>query len=116
MGRTPRAPRLQAPQDLANAQFLPQCSGHMHEPQRPRPLNVDGLAGGAHFWRDVDALLTHAANTLGEAQKRLAIQGVSAAEVVDDVGAWAPLDGVPARLGELVVTNGVSLISNIQST
>jgi hypothetical protein len=45
MGRTPRSPRLQAPQDLANAQFLPQRSGHVDDSYRSSPLNVDSLAG-----------------------------------------------------------------------
>src|SRR5262249_13129632 len=103
MGRTTRSPRLQAPQDLANAQFLPQRPGHMDDPQRPSPLDVDGLAGGAHLWRDVEATLTHTTDAPGEAQQRLAIQGVDAAKVVDDVGDGAPLGRVPARLGELVV-------------
>jgi hypothetical protein len=75
----------------------------MDAPQRPSPLDVDGLAGWAHLWRHVDAPLTHATEALGEADKRLAIQGVSTAKVVDDVGGGTPLDGVPACLSELVV-------------
>src|SRR5215831_6300345 len=106
MGRPPGATRLQAPQDLANAQFLPQRSGHMDDTQRPSPLDVDGLTGGAHLWRDVEAALTHPTDALGEAQQRFAIQGVGAAKVVDDVGGGAPLGRVPARLGELVVLHG----------
>src|SRR5215468_2592902 len=93
MGRPPGATRLQAPQDLANAQFLPQRSGHMDDTQRPSPL-------------DVEAALTHPTDALGEAQQRFAIQGVGAAKVVDDVGGGAPLGRVPARLGELVVLHG----------
>src|SRR5215831_16415881 len=93
MGRTTRATRLQAPQNLANAQFLPQRPGHMDDPQRPSPLDVDGLAGGAHLWRDVEATLTHTTDAPGEAQQRLAIQGVDAAKVVDDVG-----DGVTSTI------------------
>ena len=46
MGRTTGATRLQAPQDLANAQLLPQRPGHVDDPQRPSPLDVEGLAGG----------------------------------------------------------------------
>ena len=103
MGRTPGSTRLQAPQDRANAQCLPQRPGHMDNTQRPRPLDVDSLAGGAHLWRDVNAALTHTTDAPGEAQQRLAIQGVGAAKVVDDMGSGASLDGVPARLGELVV-------------
>src|SRR4029434_6392518 len=103
MGRTTRSSRLQAPQDLANAQFLPQCPRHVDDPQRPRPLNVDSLPGWAHLWRDVEATRAHATNARGEAEKRLTIQSVGAAKVVDDMGSGAPLDGVPARLGELVV-------------
>src|SRR5215468_6234301 len=106
MGRTTGAARLQAPQDLANAQFLPQRPCHMDDPQRPSPLDVDGLAGGADLWRDVDAALTHTIDAPGEAQKRFTIQGVGAAKVVDDVGGGAPLGRVPARLGELVVLYG----------
>src|SRR5262244_3766751 len=106
MGRTTRSPRLQAPQDLANAQFLPQRPGHMDDTQRPSPLDVDGLAGGAYLWRDVDAALTHTTDALGEAQQCFAIQGVGAAKVVDDVGGGAPMGRVPARLGELVVLHG----------
>src|SRR5262249_20080018 len=98
--------RLQAPQDLANAQCLPQRPGHVDDPQRPRPLDVDGLARGTHLWRDVEAALTHPTNAPGEAQQRFAIQGVGAAKVVDDVGDGAPLGRVPARLGELVVLYG----------
>jgi hypothetical protein len=78
----------------------------MDDTQRPSPLDVDGLTGGAHLWRDVDAALTHTTDTLGEAQQRVAIYGVGAAKVVDDVGGGAPLDRVPARLGELIVFYG----------
>src|SRR5215471_92966 len=106
MGRTTRSPRLHAPQDLANAQFLPQRSGHVDDSQWPSPLNVDSLAGWADLWRDVEADLTHTTEALGEAQQRVAIQGVGAAKVVDDVGARAPLGRIPARLGELVVLHG----------
>ena len=106
MGRTTRSPRLQAPQDLANAQFLPQRSGHVDNPQRSSPLDVESLAGGTHLWRDIEAALTHTTDALGEAQQRFAIQSVGAAKVVDDVGGGAPLGRVPARLGELVVLHG----------
>src|SRR5215813_3852325 len=78
----------------------------MDNTQRPRPLDVDGLAGGAHLGRDVNAALTHPIDAPGEAQQRFAIHGIGAAKVVDDVGSGAPLDGVPARLGELVVLHG----------
>jgi hypothetical protein len=71
--------------------------------QRPSPLNVDSLSRWAYLWRDVEATLAHATDALGEAEKRLTIQSVGAAKVVDNMGSWAPLDRVPARLGELVV-------------
>ena len=78
----------------------------MDDTQRPSPLDVEGLAGGAHLWRDVEAALTPTTDALGEASKRFAIQGVGAAKVVDDGGGGAPLGRVPARLGELVVLHG----------
>src|SRR5215475_9961579 len=78
----------------------------MDDTQRPSPLDVDGLAGGAHLWREVEAALTHPTDTLGEAQQRVAIHGIGAAKVVDDVGGGALLGRVPARLGELIVLHG----------
>jgi hypothetical protein len=110
MGRTPRSPRLQAPQDLSNAQFLPQRSGHVDDTQWPSPLNVESLAGWAHLWRNVEAALTHTTDALGEAQQRVAIQGVGAAKVVDDMGGGAPLGRIPARLSELVVLHGGTVL------
>jgi hypothetical protein len=73
MGRTTGSTRLQVPQDLANAQFLPQRPGHVDDTQRLGPLNVEGLSGWADLWRDVDAALTYATDALGEAQKHFAI-------------------------------------------
>ena len=70
MGRTTRSSRLQAPQDLANAQFLPQRPGHVDDPCEAGPTNVDSPPGWAHLWRDVDAALTYATDALGEAALR----------------------------------------------
>jgi len=106
MGRTPRSPRRQAPPARAHAQCLPQRSGHVDAPQRPSPRNVENLAGWADLWWDVAATRPPTTDALSEAQQHVAIPGVGAAKVVEDVGGGTPLGRVPARLGELVVLHG----------
>src|ERR671930_1349143 len=108
-----RGPRGSKPRRTSPMPSSSHSAGHVDDPQRPRPLDVDGLAGGAHLWRDIDAALTHTTDALGEAQQRVAIHGVGAAKVVDDMGGGAPLGRVPARLGELVVlhTGIVSVVA-----
>jgi hypothetical protein len=44
------------------------------------------------------------------ALERLVVQGISAPEVVDDVGGWPPLRGVPAGLGQLAVLDHRAIV------
>src|SRR5262249_31098875 len=101
---------LEAAQDLANAQLFPQHPRHMHHTQWAGPLQLDRLTRRRQFWGYLEPTVADPANAAGQPEQGCAIEGISPAEVVDDVGRRPALGWIPAGLRQLVILDDRSVL------
>ncbi len=99
----PLAPPLRAAEDLADAACFPARAYNVDGPQRAGPFQLDLLTRGGELRRRRDAVVADARDTALQAEQRLALLRVGAAEVVNDVRGGMAFGGILAGLGELVV-------------
>ena len=93
-----------APDRGTNAEILPQLSRCQHHAQFENPLDLDLRQRGAAIGNGVTRL-EHPVDTLDEAPEPVAVDLVGAAEIVHHLGLGALGRGVPAVLGQRVISH-----------
>src|SRR5665647_1844513 len=99
------SPFEQAPHDGVDSEALPEPVQGVAAAQRPRPEELEALAGGEQCRLGIGLGGEEARERAREALQRRPARCVLAAEVVDHLGARALRHGVPRVVGELQVAD-----------